>query len=216
MTNSKWLDVLSHCADLTDDISSYYFNNKDVVINEKTNQTPVTQADLECESKIRDYLKNNHPELDVYGEEHGTCDVDAPLKFIIDPIDGTRNFIDGLPFFASLMAVEENGEIVAGMVSCPMHKDRWWASKHNGSFYNGQQINVSETKTLDQAQAMHGSLSGQEANGAPQRFLDLLKKQGVNVVLEIIIFICLLPWVLVTLQLILTLTLGILRQWLLF
>lgn len=143
---------------------------------EKNNRTPVTQADLEAERKIREFAVATHPELALCGEEYGGCPQDAPLKFIIDPIDGTQNFIRGIPFFASLLAIEEKGRIIAGLVSAPATRERWWASTGSGSFYNDTPIYVTKGNKLEESQCFHSSMFGQEALGAPSGFLPLLAK----------------------------------------
>ena len=106
--------------------------------------TPVSAGDLAIENEIRSVVANDHPTLSIIGEEYGETIADSTTKLIIDPIDGTKNFIRGLPFFGSLFAIEENGIITAGIVSAPALKDRWWASTNHGAFYNGSQIHVSK------------------------------------------------------------------------
>ncbi len=171
----QWLDFLKSCADQADDIARHYFQTSRFKIQQKSNNTPVTQADLECESKIREMAQQFYPGLPIMGEEHGQCPPDAPLKLIIDPIDGTQNFIRGLPFFASLLAIEENGKIVAGTVSAPATKERWWASAGEGCFYNGTKIHVSDLSDISASVAFHSSIYGSEAKGACPGFLPVLQ-----------------------------------------
>ena len=172
----EWLTLLRNCSDAADDISKHYFHSPTLKVDQKSNNTPVTIADQEAEMKIRDIAAAFDSRIQILGEEHGQCPLDAPLKLIVDPIDGTQNFIRRLPFFASLLGIEEHGEVVAGMVSCPMTGERWWAAKGQGAFYNGKPIKVSSVSSLSECLVMHSSIYGSEAKGAPEGFIPLLSK----------------------------------------
>lgn len=172
-----WLDFLQRLADFADEISRHYFQKLHLKVSQKTDSTPVTQADLEIEERIRKITEQTHPDIDILGEEFQTKSTkNSSLKLIIDPIDGTQNFIRGIPFFATLLAIEEHGKIIAGVISSPIKNDRWWAGKNTGSFYNKNLIKVSKIKELTEAQAFHGSLYGYEAQTAPPTLLTLLAK----------------------------------------
>jgi histidinol-phosphatase len=175
-TPTEWLSFLVECADLADDISRHYFKSGQLHCVTKKNKSFVTDADLEVETKLRELAKDKHPELAVLGEEFGVCVEAAPLKFVIDPIDGTANFLRGIPLYASLLAIEQNGEIVAGVVSAPSTNERWWASAGNGAFYNGELMTVSKVDKLEEAQSFYGGLFGLEADGRPDGLMALLKK----------------------------------------
>jgi len=172
---SSWIPFLTQLCDVADKIALHYFTSSSLDVEIKDNMTPVSAGDLAIENEIRALVKNEHPELSIIGEEYGETKTDSNLRLIIDPIDGTKNFIRGLPFFGSLFAIEEDGEIIAGMVSAPALKDRWWASKGKGAFYNGKQINVSNIASLDQANGFYGSLFGSEASNTPEKVVQLLK-----------------------------------------
>ena len=90
------------------------------------------------------------------------------LRIIIDPIDGTRNFIRGIPLFATLLAIECDGEIIAGLVSNPIQREQWGAELGAGATYNGSPIHVSSVADLAASQVFHGSLYGSEAEGLPR------------------------------------------------
>jgi histidinol-phosphatase len=179
----QWLTFLQICADEADDLSRHYFNKAHLKIEQKSNDTPVTEADLAIEKKIREIAAQKHPDLPIYAEEFGQCPDDAPLKLIIDPIDGTRNFVYGIPFVGTLLAIEENGEIVAGVVSSAPSDDRWWAAKNHGSFYQRtskkdnpiKKLQVTTVSQLSEAQMFHSSPFGSEAKGSnPETFVKLL------------------------------------------
>ncbi len=167
---------------MADDISLHYFNayhgyssvRESLQIEVKSDLSPVTQADCEIESKIRKILAKDYPHIQVIGEEFGTPDTLGDTQLIIDPIDGTKNFIAGIPFFGSLMAIQEKGKIVASMVSMPRYRERWWAIAGQGSFYNGHKIRVSSVQTLGESMAFHSSFSGEKAKQSPQGLLPLL------------------------------------------
>jgi histidinol-phosphatase len=170
-----WLKLLKTCASEADKIALHYYSQKNINIKQKEDLSPVTAADLEIEKKIREQVKAEFPKMEIYGEEFGACAKDAALKLIIDPIDGTINFVKNIPIFATLLAIEENGEVVAGLVSMPYSKERWWAAKGQGSFYNNEKIAVSNVNQLSESQVFHGSLSGREATELPANFENLIK-----------------------------------------
>lgn len=146
-------------------------------IETKADQSPVTQADQEIELKIREIVAKKIPSMVIFGEEFGLGQEDAPLKLIIDPIDGTKNFIAGIPFFGSLMAIEENGVITAAMVSMPRYSERWWAQKGEGSFNSfspTQRLAVSSQTEISRSTAFHSSFSGEKAHKTPKTLLPLL------------------------------------------
>ena len=131
----NWIPFLKNISDVADEIALHYFNSTSLDVEIKDNMTPVSAGDLAIENEIRSLVKKEHPNLSIIGEEYGETTADSKLKLIIDPIDGTKNFIRGLPFFGSLFAIEDDGHVVAGMVSAPALNDRWWASKGEGAFY---------------------------------------------------------------------------------
>lgn len=173
---TEWLELLISCADQADDIALHYYNKVDLSITEKDDKSVVSEGDLAIEKAIRERLQKECPDLEIYGEEFGSCDIKAPLKLIIDPIDGTSNFVRKIPIFGSLLAIELDGEIIVGVVSNPVTKERWYATKGGGAFYNETQINVSKVSSIESAQAFYGSLFGREARGNTEQLMSLLSK----------------------------------------
>jgi histidinol-phosphatase len=110
-----------------------------------------------------------HPELGVLGEEEGDTSTPGAARLIIDPIDGTRNFVRGIPIFACLLAVEQEGVLVAGVVSAPMLHARWHATRGGGAFRDGRRIHVSRIERLAQAHLFHSDLSGRAEAAPPER-----------------------------------------------
>ena len=172
---SSWIPFLEKICNVADDIAMHYFNHASLKVEIKDNMTPVSAGDLAIENEIRSLVKKENPELSIIGEEYGETTTNSSLKLIIDPIDGTKNFIRGLPFFGSLFAIEDDGEVVAGMVSAPALNDRWWAAKGHGAFYNGNAIHASAIESLSEANGFYGSLFGSEASSTPDPVIQLLK-----------------------------------------
>jgi histidinol-phosphatase len=172
---SDWIPLLTEISNIADKIALNYFNSRDLNIEIKSNMTPVSAADLAIENEIRAIVKDRYPDISIVGEEYGDTVGQSTIKLIIDPIDGTKNFIRGIPFFGSLFAIEDSGEICAGMVSAPALSDRWWAAKGQGAFYNAKPIHVSAVASLDTANGFYGSLFGSEASDTPAPVIDLLK-----------------------------------------
>ncbi len=173
-----WVTFLHFLADIADHISLKNFQTTDLKISIKPDNTPVTIADKQIEEKIIKRAKQEFPKISFLSEEFNQENKPSDLKLIIDPIDGTKNFIRGIPFFATLLAIEEKGKITAGLISAPYRKERWWASKNQGAFYNYQSIEVSKIKIFKKAQAFYSSLFGQEAETMPKSIFKLLKKTG--------------------------------------
>ena len=152
---NKWISFLNELADKADKISLAFFRNKELSTKMKHDNSPVTEADQKIERVIRELVDKRFPKMDVLGEEEGGNTESSSLKLIIDPIDGTRNFMRGIPIYATLLAIQENGEIVAGLVSAPALHGRWWASKGDGAYYNGESIHVSKIDEISDAYGFH-------------------------------------------------------------
>jgi histidinol-phosphatase len=133
----------------------YYRGGFEVVI--KADQTPVTQADREAEQLIVDRLGRAFPDCGFLGEEFGDSG-SRERRFIVDPIDGTKNFVRGIPVWATLLALEEGGEVTAGVVHNPALGEMLWATRGGGAFRNGERIAVSGIARLAEAQLLHSSL----------------------------------------------------------
>jgi len=171
-----WIPFLKDIAELSRPIAMKHFQSSGLGVNVKADQTPVSQADLEIENHIRKLVNERYPDLSIMGEEYGETKGESDTTLIIDPIDGTKNFIAGIPYFATLLAIESRDVVVAGLVSAPATGDMWWAQKGQGSFHNGKPIKVSTVASLDKALAFHGSLFGSEAADDSTPVLSLLKQ----------------------------------------
>ena len=155
-----WLSLLVEIADQADPIALRYFRAPNLAVDEKTDLSPVTIADRSIEQAARELVVRRHPSLGILGEEFGDTAGGHDTRLIIDPIDGTRNFVRGIPIFATLLAIEERGDIVAGLVSAPALGQRWHAVRGGGAFSGTRRLRVSGIRDLPQAHVFHADLSG--------------------------------------------------------
>jgi histidinol-phosphatase len=143
------LDFALSLADLADSLSLPRFRAVDLRIETKPDLTPVTDADRAVERALRERIAAERDGEGVLGEEEG--DDGTATRWILDPIDGTRNFLRGVPVWATLIALERDGEIVCSVVSAPALGRRWWAARGKGSFLNGERLRVSDVRALGAA-----------------------------------------------------------------
>lgn len=125
------------------------FRALDLQVEAKADLTPVTDADRTVERALRERIGILRPGEGVLGEEEG--DDGSAVRWIVDPIDGTRNFARGVPVWATLIGLERKGEVVCGVVSAPALGRRWWASRGEGAFCDGKPIRVSTVFQLADA-----------------------------------------------------------------
>jgi len=155
------------------EVALHYFRTN-LTVETKTDRTPVTKADRECEAKISEILHARFPDHGFLGEELGERLGRGNARWIIDPIDGTKNFIRGIPFFATLIALEEDGEVTAGVMYAPAINDLLYARKGQGAFANGQQVHVSDVQDLRDAMLVHGGLKDLKVRPCWEPFLRLV------------------------------------------
>ena len=175
-TQVEWLAFLAEIADRADVIARKYFRAPGLAVDEKTDASPVTAADRSVEETARDLVAQRYPRLGIYGEEYGTVSGDDAIRLIIDPIDGTRNFVRGIPIFATLLAIEDRGEVVAGLVSAPALALRWHAARGRGAFCGTRRLHVSTIGLLSEAEIFHGDLSGAAETAPPPGTLALFAR----------------------------------------
>lgn len=175
MSADSWLTLLYDIADRADEIALKVFRSSNLRVEQKSDLSPVTMADRGIEQMAREVLAARHPELGVCGEEQGEIGTQT-TRLIIDPIDGTRNFVRGIPIFATLLAIEHEREIVAGLVSAPALSLRWRAARGTGAFCGERRLSVSKVSNLAEAQLFHGNLSPATADYLPAGLLPLLSQ----------------------------------------
>ncbi|MGA8249759.1 MAG: inositol monophosphatase family protein, partial [Mycobacterium sp.] len=121
-------------ADRADALTRTRFGALDLRIDTKPDLTPVTDADRAVEADVRQALGRERPDDSIVGEEFGGTTTFSGRQWIIDPIDGTKNFVRGVPVWASLIALLEDGVPSVGVVSAPALQRRWWAARGQGAF----------------------------------------------------------------------------------
>ena len=166
-------------ADQVDSMTMSRFRAQDLQVDTKPDTTPVTDADRKAEEIVRSQLGRTRPRDAVVGEElpdtgHG------PRQWVVDPIDGTKNFVRGVPVWATLIALIDEGQPVLGVVSAPALGRRWWAASGSGAWSGrslaaATRLQVSQVSRLEDASLSYSSLSGWEEDGRLEGFLDLTR-----------------------------------------
>jgi histidinol-phosphatase len=147
------LELALQLAELADRITLARYGAADLRVETKPDRTPVTEADRAVEEALRQRLSEERPKDAVVGEEMGqTPGGAASRRWIIDPIDGTKSYLRGMPTWATLIALERDGEVEVGVASMPALSRRWWAARGSGAWRNGEAIHVSELSELGDAQ----------------------------------------------------------------
>lgn len=173
---ANWLPLLIEIADRADSVALRLFRAGNLHVDKKPDRSLVTQADLEIENVARALVAERQPGLGVFGEEQGERGERGQTRLIIDPIDATANFARGIPVFATLLAIEDAGEVVAGLVSAPALGQRWHAARGQGAFSGARPLSVSGIDALADAQLFHGSLAGREAAPGTEKLPALLAR----------------------------------------
>ena len=155
--SSEYLLAALQAAKAAAEISrKYYAGNLAVEI--KADQTPVTQADIECEAAIREILLDHFPGHGIYGEEFGRTQTESEFLWLVDPIDGTKGFVRQYPFFSTQIALMHEGEIVLGVSCGTMMEELAWAEKGLGAWLQGDRLAVSDIGDPDRAAVSTGNL----------------------------------------------------------
>jgi histidinol-phosphatase len=147
------VDDLALALELTaaaDDVTMGRFRARDLHVETKPDQTPVTEADHAVERLLRDRIAAERPGDAILGEEFGLAGA-GRRRWIIDPIDGTKSFVRGVPAWATLLGLEIDGEVAVGVVSAPALGRRWWARRGGGAFADGVPIHVSAVRRVEDA-----------------------------------------------------------------
>jgi histidinol-phosphatase len=171
---------LAHAAaDAADAVTMSRFLASDLQVEAKPDLTPVSDADRASETTIRAILERERPDDDVLGEEYGATGDGTGRRWVIDPIDGTKNYVRGVPIWATLIGLQQDGQTVAGVVSAPSLGRRWWAAQGGGawtgpSVRDARACRVSRVSALADGYLAYSSLSGwRDLDRLPQ-FLGLV------------------------------------------
>ncbi|MGD0947191.1 MAG: inositol monophosphatase family protein [Candidatus Binatia bacterium] len=153
----KRLEVAIAAAQAAGEIALRYFRTR-LTVDYKDDRSPVTQADRECEQRIVEVLRQSFPDYGIVGEEFGERGGGARPRWIIDPIDGTKNFIRGVPYFAALIGLEEDGEVTTGVIYAPAVDELLYAQKGTGAFDRNGRLRVSSVGALRDGTVVFGGL----------------------------------------------------------
>jgi histidinol-phosphatase len=156
-----WLELGLSICDAADEIALRWFR-RDVPTSTKPDRSFVTEADQAIERLVRARIRATHPDHGLVGEEYGEEAGDARIRWYIDPIDGTHNYIRGVPLFGTLLAVEVDDELQVGILSAPALGERWHAARGLGAWAIGRDgasrpIRTSAVTRIDDAQLIYGS-----------------------------------------------------------
>lgn len=170
-------------ADLSDAITIERFLAADLAVETKPDLTPVTEADRAVEDAVRGRLAALRATDSVLGEEYGAADAsDNARRWIIDPIDGTKNYVRGIPVWATLVALEDRGEVTVGVASAPALGRRWWASRDGGAFVRDgfadreRRLSVSAVGDLGDAQLCWSGFGSWDEAGSLQALIELSRR----------------------------------------
>ncbi|HZP98832.1 MAG TPA: histidinol-phosphatase [Reyranella sp.] len=148
--SAELVALANSLADAARPIAARYFRTP-VTVDDKADLSPVTIADREAETAMRSLLDKHMPRHGVFGEEHGALRTDAEYVWVLDPIDGTKAFITGLPIFGTLIALLHRGRPVLGIIDQPISRERWLGVSGQRTTLNGQPIKVRGCPSLDRA-----------------------------------------------------------------
>lgn len=167
-------------ADDADSLTMSRFKARDLKFSSKPDNTPVTEADTAVEESIRRTLARTRPRDAVHGEEFSDTG-QSTRRWIIDPIDGTKNYLRGVPVWATLIALEVDGRIQASVVSAPALNRRWWATEGGGAFtgrsiLNATELRVSKVEGIGDSSLSYSDIAEWVETGRGQGFIDLMRE----------------------------------------
>ncbi len=160
-------------ADAADAITAAHFRSRDLHVETKPDLTPVSEADRAAEEALRALVAASGRGEGVLGEELG--DDGGDVKWIVDPIDGTSNYVRGVPVWATLLALQREDEVALGLVSAPALGRRWWAVRGEGAFANGERCRVSAVARLED-----GAVSTTSARRMPAGWRTVVQRAWSN------------------------------------
>lgn len=168
----EWATTAHMMADKAGAIARRYFR-RPLAVDSKADASPVTVADREIESLLRDIIAKKFPDHGILGEEFGHERRDAEITWVLDPIDGTRSFVAGVPLFGTLIAVTCAGRPILGLIDQPILRERWFAVAGGGARHNGKPIRSRNAVTLGEAHMYAGDFfdAGPDQGGDEHRRL---------------------------------------------
>ncbi|HYM59547.1 MAG TPA: inositol monophosphatase family protein [Thermoanaerobaculia bacterium] len=175
--NADDLALALSLADAADAMTLPHFVAGDYSVRTKSDRTPVSEVDEAVERMLRERLERERPDDGIVGEEEGVR-VAGKRRWILDPIDATKNYIRGVPAYATLIALQDAGRVIAGVVSAPALGRRWWASAGAGAFCNGLAIHVSSVASFAKAYLSYDGINDFDKAGLSEQFIDLARRFG--------------------------------------
>jgi histidinol-phosphatase len=167
-------------ADAADAITLGRYRATDLVVDTKPDLTPVSEADTAVERTLRERLAAVRADDAIVGEEYGASETPpSGRRWIVDPIDGTKNYVRGIPVWATLLALQEGDQVTVGVVSAPALHRRWWAAKGAGAFAadelttDPRRLGVSGVRALEDAQLLMSGFDGWDEQGRLDQLLAL-------------------------------------------
>jgi histidinol-phosphatase len=173
------LEVAHALADAADAVTLARFRAVDLRVDTKPDLTPVSEADRAAERAVRELLAELRPGEAIVGEEEGGDDAAGETRWIVDPIDGTKSYVRGIRVYATLIALERDGEGVVGLASAPALGHRWWAVRGEGAFRDGDPIRVSQVGRLEDATVSAASIADLDAYGLAAGYTELARRAWV-------------------------------------
>jgi len=176
---SDLLSLVLHAGDIAQgEILKHWKTTLDV--EWKADATPVTIADKKTEELVRNFAQKETPEFGFIGEEFGQENPGAQYQWVLDPIDGTKSFIYGVPLFGTLIAILKKGVAVAGLIQLPALNSKIWAAAGGGAFADeGKPIKVSEVGELENSLVLSGTINTMESKGYGRWFEGLRKNAKI-------------------------------------
>jgi histidinol-phosphatase len=171
------LDLALALADAADRITMAHYQSASLVVRTKVDLTPVSEADEAVERMVRERLADERPDDGIVGEEFGSTG-SGSRRWILDPIDGTKNYVRGVPVFATLIGLEDDGVMSVGVISAPAMGRRWWAARGAGAFVNGRTMHVSRIGALEEAFVGYDAITDFDKAGTTDAFLTLARRAG--------------------------------------
>lgn len=178
------LNLALELADLADAVTLARFGAADLVVESKPDLTPVSDADKAVEQRLRERLTRDRPTDSIWGEEYGVqpgTGGESPRRWVIDPIDGTKNFVRNVPVWATLISLMDGDDAVVGVVSAPALGRRWWAHVGGGAFATAmgsapRRIGVSKVASIEDSSISYSSIAAWTDRGLGGGFLELVDR----------------------------------------
>lgn len=170
---SRFLQVAMEAVNAMERVTVEYYYKKPKV-RTKADKSPVTIADISAEKAAIKVIKKHFPNHAIFGEESGHRKTSSEFTWIIDPIDGTRNFIAGIPLWGNLIALAHDEHVVLGISNVPLLNERLWAERGSGALLNGNRVTVSDKSSLREAMISFSSVNSFHKTKREPNLLNLL------------------------------------------